>query len=758
MSWTNDQSTQVNDSVESSIEEIILAVVAALLVVLLFFRNIRNTLTTVAGLPVILIATFIALWAFGLTINVISLLALSLSVGLVIDDAIVVRENIFRHMERGENPWVAASNGTAEVTQSVLAMTLTIIAVFLPVTLVSGTTGVIFKSFGLTVASAMAISLVEAFTLAPMLSAHLFKSKTPAEPVSQPAEAQPGAAADLTTEEGEELGWLGERYGKLLDWTLRHRWVPMALVVVILVVSVAVTIGLRFSFLPPQSSETFGLGFELPPGASLAATDKLARQAEAIIMKDPGVQAVQTSVGSGGYQYGSFTVRVRDSKQTDVVRNRLRPQLGFLPQLALSAQSFAGGSTTGVTSRNIQLQIQSTAPASAIATQADRIIQAAHSIPNIVDLGSSYTQGQPEIQFQLKDSLAADLNLSNSDISSSIRALVSGDTATTWQNNGDDIDVVVRLPPGTRADLNTINNISIPVGGQTLPLQSLGTIQQATGPTSLRRYDRQNQVVIGANVTSGADQNTVQSQLSAKVAQLGLPATYHTTFGGQTTNQNDGFSGLLVAMGLSVLFVYMVLASQFGSFTQPIVIMLAMPFSFLGAFVALRITGRALDITGIIGLIMLLGLVVKNSILLVDFTNRLRRSGMSKHAALERAGAVRLRPILMTSIAIIAGAVPTAFGIHLFSSGGGSEFRQGLAIVLIGGMLTSTLLTLLVVPTAYSLLDSLTSWVSGRFRRRKTQPAATPPTPANAGVAEAGPVAMKSEQPALTTVDHNADH
>ncbi|HEX9370132.1 MAG TPA: efflux RND transporter permease subunit [Roseiflexaceae bacterium] len=738
---TNDQSAQVRSAVDSSIEEIVLAVMAAMLVMLLFFRNLRNTLVTVAGLPVIMIFTFAALKLFGVTINIFSLLALSLSVGLVIDDAIVVRENIFRFMERGDPPMVASSRGTAQVALSVLAMTLTIIAVFLPTTLVSGTTGIFFKAFGVTVACAMAISLVEAFTFAPMLSAHLFGQKEatvhvpPVAAGASPAQggdhqapiaAHPTSDADVPYEAVEELGWLSRNYERVLAWSLRHRWAPVALTLVILVLSVVMVAGVRISFLPAQASDNFGFGFTMPPGTALDATDRMARQAEQIIMTDPDVAAVQTTVGNGGDENSSFIVRLKNINQTNAVRLRLRPKLTFLPGLVLSTQSFQGGNNTGVTSRNVQLQIQSTRPFSELAPIASRIQQVAQSIQGFTDIGSSYSEGRPEVQFHLRNSVAGDLSLTNNDISSSIRALVSGNTATTWQQNGDDINVVVRLPPDQRADINTINAISVPVGGRTVPLDTLATIEQGVGPVSIRRYDRQNQIVIGANVVAGYDQNQLQPELLGKVQQLGLPADITLSFGGQTQNQQQGFTALFGAMGLSVLLVYIVLASQFGSYAQPLVIMLAMPFSFLGAFVALRLAGKPLDITGMIGLIMLLGLVVKNSILMVDFTNQLRRAGLDKHTALERAGAIRLRPILMTSTAIVAGALPVALGIHFFSSSQGSEFRQALAIVLIGGMITSTLLTLLVVPTAYSLLDSLLQRVSRLLRRRprrQVQPA-----------------------------------
>jgi len=512
------------------------------------------------------------------------------------------------------------------------------------------------------------------------------------------------------------LGRLERGYERVLSWTLRHRLLQAGITLVILALSVWVASGLQLSFIPAQESDTFALSFQMPPGASLEATDRLARQAEAIIKAAPGVVAVQTTVGAGGYENGAFTVRASSSQVANAIRDRARQQLAFLPNLALSAQSYQGNAGTGVTSRNVQVQVSSTRSLDQLDPIVRQVQQQMQAIPGFVDVGSSYTQGRPEIDFQVNEAQARQLSLSNNDIATSVRALVNGDKATTWQSGGDDIDVVVRLPPGQRTGLDAVGSISLPTSAGPVPLTSVATVQAATGPTSIRRYDRQNQIVIGANTAPGYDQNQLQRQLLQQIGRLGLPADVSVSFGGVTQSQNQGFSALFGAMALSVLFVYVVLASEFGSFTQPLVIMLAMPFSFLGAFVALRLAGLALDVTGMIGLIMLLGLVVKNSILLVDFTNRLRRAGLDKHTALERAGAIRLRPILMTSSAIIVGAIPSAFGIHFFSSDTGSNFRRGLGSVLIGGMLTSTLLTLLVVPTAYSLLESALSRVSGWFR------------------------------------------
>jgi hydrophobic/amphiphilic exporter-1 (mainly G- bacteria), HAE1 family len=711
----SDQSTFIKDSTRGAIEELIVACIAAMLVVLLFFRDIRNTLVTVAGLPVIMIATFAALKLFGLSINLVTLMALSLSVGLVIDDAIVVRENVFRHMERGETPRVAASRGTAEVALSVLAMTTTIIAVFLPVTFTTGVTGIIFKSFGITVACAMAISLVEAFTLAPMLSAYFFKQKKGAQ---APSEAPTTEGEDMTMHEAhEDPGALGRLYGRLLHWIMAktwHRLAVIAVAILVMVASAAVASGLKFSFFPEQDSGEFTVGFELPPGTTLEATDRLARQAEGVLLKDQAIEALMTSAGGTGTpERAQFAVKLHKGIPTQTTQDRLRTELGFLPKLAFGQVGFGGQGGTDVTGRPLQVSVQTNRPLNDLIPVLQQFQSETQGIAGLADIDTTFKPGKPELRFHMDPAKIGDLGITNDDIASSVRALISGDRATTYRQNGDDVDVVVRLKPGDRTSIDNIRGISVPTRAGSVPLSSLVRVEATSGPTTIRRYDRQNQVLIGANVV-GRNLNEVQQEIAAKLDQnkASLPSDVTVSFTGDAQQQQEGFGTLLIAMGLSVLFVYMVLASQFGSFSQPFVIMLAMPFSFIGAFLALRLAGFDLDILGMIGLIMLLGLVTKNSILLIDFTNRLRNSGLDKHTALERAGAIRLRPILMTTLALVVGSLPVAIGI-----GEGSEFRRGLSIVLIGGLITSMLLTLLVVPTSYSLLESVLTRIGRLFRR-----------------------------------------
>jgi HAE1 family hydrophobic/amphiphilic exporter-1 len=730
-----DDSEAVQSSVVSSLEELIFASLAAFAVVWLFFGNLRSTIITMIGLPVILIGTFIFFPLFGLTVNLITLLALSLCVGLVIDDAIVVRENIFRHAERGESAAVASSKGTWEVGLSVLAMTFTIVAVFVPVTFAEGTAGIVFKSFGLVIAIAILLSLVEAFTLAPMMSANVFPSvklkgkhaHTDHHKLADVTVDEDERDAGLVMEAGEDPGRMGRAYGRLLGWSLsslRNRMLVVAIAVGVLLLSGVVASGLKFTFFPEQDPHEFVMGFEAPPGTALVETNRLAAQAEQVLRADPAIDTVIANVGfAGNPERAEFFVKLVGRTPTVETQERLRDQLQFLPRLSFALPSFQPTST-GVAGRELQVSLQTSRPLSELAPVVEAVKGELAQVPGLVDIDTNYQTGKPELRFVADPGRIGELGVTNDDIASSVRALINGDRATVLRQNGVDTDVVVRLQPEDRTSVESLGAISLPTRTGTVPLSSLGTVEVASSPVTIRRFDRLNQVLIGANL-EGRNLSDVQNEVQPRIEALGIPGDVVVSYVGTLQQTSEGFGSLLLAMALSVLFVYMVLASQFGSFTQPLVIMMAMPFSFIGAFLVLRLTGIDLDITGMIGLILLLGLVVKNSILLVDFTNRLRSLGLDKHEALRMAGAIRLRPILMTSMSLIAGALPTALGIHVLASGEGSEFRKGLAWVIIGGMITSTALTLLVVPTVYSLMDSATSRF-GAWVRRRVPAAVTP--------------------------------
>lgn len=718
---TSDQSTFIRESVNDSITDLILGAVFAALVVLFFFRDLRNTVVTVVGLPVIIIATFAGMQYLGLSLNLLTLLALSLAVGLVIDDAIVVRENIFRHMERGEDPKTASLNGTNEVGLSVLAMTLTVVSVFLPIAFVSGIIGRFFQSFGLTVTIAVLISLVEAFTLAPMLSAYWFKQRKE----KQGPEPKPHAVQESEIEEAQaaKLGWLDRTYRTALGWTLRHKLITAGIGALVFLGILACIPFLQFSFLPSTGQDTLTLGILLDPGTPLGTTDALARKIETTLRALPDASDVFVTVGGQGTpERASFTVKLKEANAYNRVEEELRQQLAGTPGLSFAAGGFGGGGT-GVTGRTVQINLETNGSVSDLVTASQQILDAIQDVPGLVDLGRSYQSGKPELHIDVDRDKAARLGLSTAAVGSTVRTLVTGDTASRYRELGKEADIVVRLRPEDRSRLQDILDLSLTTQtGQVVPLRNVAVLSNASGPTALERLNRQSKITIGANVL-GRAQQSVANDVQARINNLTLPPGVTVQFGGQVQQFNDSFRSLFISLLLSVLFVYMVLASQFGSFTQPLVMMLALPLSLLGAFLALLVTHIAFDLTAMIGIIMLFGLVTKNSILLVDFTNRLRRQGMSRDQALLTAGPIRLRPVLMTSLSLILGSLPVAIGL-----GTGGSFRQPLSLVVIGGLITSTILTLLLVPTAYSILDI----VQARFTRKpkveavQTAPASAP--------------------------------
>lgn len=691
-----DQSVFTREATNDLLISLVVGGLLAAAIVFLFFRDLRNTLVTVAGLPVILLGTFGAMYVLGFSINMITLMALALSIGMLIDDAIVVRENIFRHMEGGEDPRAAASRGTAEIALAVVATTFSVVAVFGPIAFTTGIAGKLFREFGLTVVLAVLISLFEAFTLAPMLSAYFFKRVDPEKRGSR-------------SRRGSVYSWIEAAYRAILGWSLGHRIVVAVVAVVVFVSGLAVLPLLGRSFMPSSDRGEATVNLELPAGIALARTDRATRQVEELLLKEPEVAQVFTQVGAGegAAEKASIRVKLKERGHTEAFLGRVRPQIAAVPNVSFSIEqqtvegigsSAAAGAVRG---RPIQINFQGE-DFDDLELASRQMMEALQAIPGAVDVSRSLKPGRPEVRVRLDRARAADLGVSTAQAASTIRTLVNGEKASRFRSPEGDVDIVVRLQEAHRQKVEDV--LQLPVlsasGGQ-VSLNAVASVQRELAPTQIERQDRQRQIVVGAGY-QGRDLGAVTSDARAALAQLQLPPGVSASFAGQSRYMQDMMVALTMALGLAVLFLYMVLASQFGSFVQPLIIMLALPLSFVGAFGALLATGRSLDMLAMIGLVLLMGLVTKNSILLIDFINRLRRQGLPRGEAILRAGPVRLRPILMTTLAMIFGMVPVALGL-----GAGSELRVGMAVTVIGGLITSTVLTLVVVPVAYTLVDDL---------------------------------------------------
>jgi len=710
---STDSSVMIKQSRDEVIRSLILGIFFAGLVVLFSFGDLRNTLITVAGLPVCIIAAFAVMSVLGYTVNIITLLALSLSVGLLIDDAIVVRENIFRHMEKlHKDPRQAASDGTSEVGLAVTATTMTIVAVFLPVAFTTGIAGKFFRQFGVTVAAAVLISLFEAFTFAPMLSAHFFKKVERNGRKTLSSRFQ-----NLVSLFYEKLGG---NYRPLLRWALKHRKTMIAGTTVVFLLSAYLFTILGTGSFPHGERPEFNLQIQTSSGSSLEQTDKIVRSIEDILHQQPEVGDVATVVGStdGSSDVASINVKLKvPDKEARGYQDKLRPRLAGIPGASITFQeatSMGGAAFASMQQLPIQINLKGTDLAS-LSKASEDVKLALQKINGLVDVNSDNRPAKPEIQIQVDRARASRLGAGTFQVASLMRSFIDGDATSKYREADKLIDIRVRASEDVRSDLDRLGHVFLPImRGGSITLDQVGRLQTLNGPTQIRRANRTRQIVIGANILRGRALNELTQKVNDALAGISFPSDVRYEFGGQVEQTRKMFASLMLALVLAVVFVYMVLASQFGSFVQPFIIMLALPLSIIGAVLGLLLANKLFDMVAFIGLIMLMGLVTKNSILLVDYTNVLRKRGLRRFEAIVEAGSTRLRPILMTTMAMILGMIPVAVGF-----GTSSSFRAPIGYTIIGGLISSTVLTLVVVPVVYSILDDIVLKFKGKKKENQ---------------------------------------
>ena len=706
---TVDTSIVIKDSRDEVINSLVLGILFAGLVVLFSFGDLRNTLITVAGLPVCIIAVFAVMSALGYTVNVITLMALSLSVGLLIDDAIVVRENIFRHMDKlGQSPRQAASDGTSEVGLAVMATTLTIVAVFLPVAFTSGIAGKFFKQFGVTVAAAVLISLFEAFTFAPMLSAHFFRK------ADKSGKKTLGSRFESLVSKFYEK--LGNNYRPILRWALGHRKTMVLLTTAVFALSAYLFTLVGTGGVPHGQEAEFNLAVQTASGSSLEQTDRIVQRIEGVLRQQKEVTNLAVIVGSTDGSSDTATVNVKlntPPKDTQAYQDTLRPKLAVIPGASITFQeatSMGGSAFASMQQLPIQIDIKGTNLAD-LSKAGDDVLKALQGVSGLVDINSNNRPPKPEVQIAIDRDRASRLGAGTFQVASLMRSLIDGDLASKYREGEKLIDIRVRAAENVRTNLDMIRRAYLPtMRGGSITLDQVADLKIVNGPTQIKRTDRTRRISISANVLKGRAMNEITQKADAALASVKFPGDVTYEYGGQVEMMRNMFSSLSLALLLAIIFVYIVLASQFGSFVQPFVIMLALPLSIIGAVLGLLLANKAFDMVAFIGLIMLMGLVTKNSILLVDYTNVLRRRGMKRNEAIIEAGSTRLRPILMTTLAMILGMIPVAMGL-----GASAGFRQAIGYTIIGGLISSTILTLVVVPVVYVLLDNLTS----KFSKKK---------------------------------------
>ncbi len=731
VSVVRDASTAIRNSVGSVQRNIVEGAVLTVVIVFLFLSSWRSTVITGLTLPISLIGTFLVMYAMGFSINLVTLLALSICVGLLIDDAIVVRENIVRHQAMGKHHREAAYDGTAEIGLAVAATTLTIVAVFMPIGFMGGIIGKFFKQFGVTVAFAVLLSMFVAFTLDPMLSSVWH------DPDAHGARGN-GPVARLLRGFQAAMTRLEAGYVALLRWGLRRRWLTMTIALAAFLAAFPLIRVVGTEFVPPADNNELYLQFNTPVGSSLAFTEEKVRQVEAALREFPGVEQTYATVNTGtaqGRNYATVFARLTErTKRPMSVHQMTQPARERINAIAGVTVTDIGNLNAVSSGKPIQISVQGpdmqelehvAADALARIRELNRELQARHGLSpgqGIVDLDTSSKPSKPTVSVEIDRQLASDLGVGVAQIGAALRPLLAGEAATTWRAPDDEnYEVMVRLPPSARASVGDLERLTLlssqPAADgspRMVALRQVAEFVSGTGPTQINRKDLTREILISAN-TDGVAAGTVGTTVEAALARVPLPPGYRFVTGGATKDMIESFGYAMQALVLAVIFIYMILASQFGRFMQPLAIMASLPLALIGVVAALLAWGSTLNMFSIIGFIMLMGLVTKNAILLVDFANQARERGVERAQALLQAAEIRLRPILMTTLAMVFGMLPLAVSVSE-----GAEQRAPMAHAVIGGVLASTLLTLLVVPVLYTLLDDLTSWV---MRRRRAVPA-----------------------------------
>ncbi|HKP74865.1 MAG TPA: efflux RND transporter permease subunit [Longimicrobiaceae bacterium] len=754
---------RVSHSVQNVEETLFLGALLTVLVVFLFLNSWRSTVITGVALPISVLAAFVAVWAFGFTLNTMSLLGLSLAIGILIDDAIVVRENIVRHVEMGKDHYQAAMEGTDEIGLAVAATTFSIVCVFVPIAFMGGVAQQWFAPFALTIASSVLVSLFVSFSLDPMLSAYW---------------------SDPHKEEHEK-GWVTRRldafnrwferrsedYKGVVAWALDHRAAMMVIAmgafvgalmipvkgIIAFGIVMAITLGLAVfltvvhprkwiaatvtavgivamfmaggaapammklggQLFPTDDRSEFIVKIDTPPGSNIDYTRMKAEEVARLARSHPEVSYTYTTVGGQGGTVNQATIYARmipkadrpKSRSQDIVSNQVREAAGRLGGVTVALSNGSFGDQK-------QIQIQLRGPDITVLNRvANAVMTEVQQVPGAVDVGLSTKGQKPELEVELNRGLAGTLGVTAGQVAQALRPAFAGIDAGDWVDpSGETRDVEVRLAPEARRRAVDLSQMPLvlqgPTGTTVLPLGQVATIRQGIGPAQIDHLDRDRVITVQAN-TQGRPLTEVIGDINARIGDhVRIPAGYVMTQGGETKDQGEIFGRIIFALGVAVMLMYLILVVQFGSFLDPLAIMLSLPLSLIGVVLGLWLTGNTLNIMSMIGVILLAGIVAKNAILLIDFAKWAHERGTPLRESLIEAGSIRLRPILMTTFALIAGMLPVAMG-----AGEGAQFRAPMGVAVIGGVITSTLLTLLVIPTVYEVLDDTREWMFGLFRR-----------------------------------------
>lgn len=697
-----DAATFIEESVAEVQQSLLIAGGLVVLVIFLFLHTPRSAVIPTLAIPSSILATFGVMYFLGFTINNLTLLALTLSIGVVVDDAIIVLENVHRHMEDGEERVAAALRGTGEIAFAAIAATLTLVAVFLPVAFITGIIGRFFYEFGVSVAVAVLVSLFVALTLTPMLCSRILVIDEP-------------RGIFRAFERG--LSRLSAAYRHLLERSLNHRGLVAGIALFTLVASAGLFMSLGKEFVPQEDRGAFMTVLESPEGSTLTYHDRLQWQVEKMLSETPEVRTFAAFIGlaqagPGAVNRGVIFSRLyprsqRKRSQQEVV-NELRQRFAQIPGIRVFVLTFSAIQTSG-RGKPLQYVIQNP-DFNALKEHTGRMLERVRALPAFTDVDTDLRLNKPELRIHIDRNKAAALGISAAEVANTLRILLGGDDVTKFKRGNERYDVIVQLQEGDRFSPEQLSEIYARTRSGTLvQLANVIDVQEGVGPSSLNHYNRRRSVIIDANLQD-KPLGTALEEVNALAREI-LPAGFTTAVAGQSKDFEESFASLTFTFVLAIIAVYLVLAGQFESFVHPFTILLALPLAIFGAFLALVPLGMTLNIYSFIGMVMLVGLVTKNSILLVDYTNTLRARGRAMRAAVTEAGAVRLRPILMTSISTLFGILPVAIGL-----GAGAESRRPLGVAVAGGITASTLLTLIVVPVMYTLIDDALKALRARVR------------------------------------------
>lgn len=677
----------------------------AVIVLFLFLRSLKSTLIISVAIPISIISTFILLYFSNLTLNMMTMGGLALGIGMLVDNAIVVLENIFRHHQLGEESSLAADYGANEVSNAITASTLTTIAVFLPVIYVSGIAGELFKTMGLTITFSLLMSLFVALTLIPMLSSRLMKNEHKVISSSEDSVRK----NSFLSQSGSLFNFVKKEYSSLIKWSLRHRGIVVIGAIVIFMVSLSLIPIVGTEFMPSVDQGMFNINISLPVGTNLAVTEEVIRTVEGITSEIPEVRYVFSIVGGGGMGMsqstssgGTIMVTLVDQRErgrsTKEIIADLRAKVGEFPDTTIN---FGEQGVSLVTGSPLSIKITGDS-LSELEYIADTVISLLSEIEGVYDLQSSIEEVLPEVHIDIDREKANLYGLTAGQIATTIQNALLGKVAGYYLEEGEQYDITVKLARGNVEQISELENLVISSAyGLQIPLKELAEVKMGVGPQTINREKQQRLVTVTGNV-SGRVLGEVIQDAQQQLASLVLPEGYYYNFSGEFEQMTESFSDLFFALILSILLVFMIIAAQFESLLFPFAVIFSIPFALIGVIIALLLARTSLNILVLLGFIMLAGIVVNNAIVLIDYINQLRRRGMERNEAVIEGGETRLRPILMTALTTILAMVPMALGI-----GEGAELRAPLAVAIIGGLTSSTFLTLIIIPIFYTYLDDL---------------------------------------------------